>query len=431
MLSPKKMFSQISKITKFAYNYKVRYNQLSGSNKILWWKENIESLGPTYVKIGQFMSNRSDLLSDQDLKCALQMLHDNVAPLEWECIHEIIKMNYDNDTFTYIDVKPLASASIGQVHRATLKNGDNVVLKIRRPNIGVEIGDNILMLEFILNIIKKIILLLKDADNDLKSGITDLSIMLDDVKQSILRESSMLSEVANLKKFENAKIKNTLIPCIYDELSNDDILIMSYVPSIKISDAYTDKEKKKKLAAALMDSFIRQFLFTGIIHGDPHPGNVALSPDKTNFVMYDFGHIVELDADTMNIMKLLVFELMSENVNSVMRLMTDIPDLVEIRNETGLTQYIRKYIAYIKTIDVKVLKELTEQSSKINMPFKFSGKIFEIIRIFGIVEGICLDLDPEFSYDDAFSKYANKLFNDEDFLMLKSKFDLNALIDMF
>jgi predicted unusual protein kinase regulating ubiquinone biosynthesis (AarF/ABC1/UbiB family) len=205
---------------------------------------------------------------------------------------------------------------------------------------------------------------------------------------------------------------------------------MEYVPHIKLTEAYTDKIKNKKLASEIMGLFINQFIFNGVVHADPHLGNLALLPDRSRFVMYDFGHIIEFDVKTRNYMKLFVFELMNENIDNIIKIIKKVPDLITVVDEEQLIKYIKEYVKYIKTIDITVLKDLT-QNDKSNLPFKFSGKIYELIRTFGIIEGICLEIDPTFSYYEVFNKYINRFFNDDDFIVMKSSMDMDKVIDMF
>jgi predicted unusual protein kinase regulating ubiquinone biosynthesis (AarF/ABC1/UbiB family) len=422
MLTIKKIYQT----SKFAFDCRYSYQHLPNSKKVAWIKDNVQKLGTTYIKLGQFLANRPDAIQgDPHIIQALSQLHDNVEPMPWDDVNKIIndgKYGIDLGAFESIDTTPLAAASIGQVHRACLKDGSTVVIKIRRPDVAIEVKNDI---EILLFLCKCISYFSKET-----SQFADAIKILRDMEASIIRETDMDLEIKNIEMFRE-KVKNYKIPRVYKELSTRNVLVMEYVMGVKFRDAYApgDFDNRKKLAYKIMDAFIQQFLFYGVIHGDPHPGNIALLQCKTNFVMYDFGHVVSLDKQTRNYMKLLVFELINENIPGVINILSEVPDLVEMRQGEHVSQYIRNYIKYIKSIDVKVLQNMADNNS--NIPFKFSGKVFEIIRIFGIVEGICLELDADFSYETVFEKYIDKIFTDAEFLMLKAFLDSKLFIDKY
>ena len=421
------MLKKIFHTSSLILDMRMSYRFVPDKAKPVWIKTRIQQLGPTYIKLGQFMSNRSDILGDNKfLKEALVKLHDEVDPLSWDIAYDVISANTDISQFEDIHPVPIASASIGQVHRGTLKTGEEVVIKLRRPNILADINDDVAILNLVLGI------LLFFAPESKKNHFTEAFKMVNDMKTSIEKESVFSDELANMVAFQTLKLKGVQIPVPYPLLSNDRILVMQYVPSIKFAHAYVaDPDKRRLLAFEIMDCFVKQLLFHGIVHGDPHPGNYALSTSKDKFIMYDFGSIVRVDARTQTYFKLLVFELLNDNVKGVLNLLKEVPELIIIKDETTLKTYIKSYIKYIKTIDINVLKEIAnDRTVDQDLPVKFANKVFEIVRVFGIIEGICIDLDPLFSYEEVFNKYADVLFNDSDFLILKSCQDFNSLIDM-
>lgn len=413
--------NKISKTAGFIVDCATKYPKVPKVLRGDWLKKNIQELGPTYVKIGQFLASRPDVLGDDKyLVNGLKQLHDSVDPLPWSVVSQVIDENVNLTAFKIIEKKPLASASIGQVHRAILKSGKKVVIKMKRPNIDDEIMMDLKVIELWLLMISLFI-----GSNDNK--IVDAQNMIRDIKYSILRETDLSNEVANMESIRNvATDANSLIkvPFVYKELCTSEVIVMEYVPSIKFT-----VDGDPSLAYMLMDVFVQQFLQHGIIHGDPHAGNVALSLDRKKLVMYDLGHVIYLDKKMRSQMKILVFEIMTENIDGVIRIMKQMQDIIEIRQEEKMKDYIAKYIQYIKTIDIKVLKTMSSDNGDI--PIKFSGKIYEIVRTFGIIEGICIDLDPDFSYEAVFLKYIDVLLLDADFFSYKMESDINSLMKMF
>ena len=413
-----KTFEKINTSTRFIVDVLTVFPSMSKNVRGDWIKDRIQKLGPTYVKIGQFLSSRPDILgSDKSLLNGLKKLQDSVTPLPWETVSNVIEENIGLNSFKIIDQKPLASASIAQVHRATLRNGEQVVIKLKRPNINEEIQLDLKIIELWLIIISMFL-----GSNDNK--IIDAQNMVRDIQNSILTETDFMNEVSNMQLMKDSiKTQNVKVPKVYKELSTSDMVVMEYVPSTKFRN-----NKDPKYASMLMDIFIQQFLQNGFIHGDPHEGNIALGLDKNSVVMYDLGHMIHLDAKMQSQMKILVFEIMTENVDGVISVMKKMPQLIEIRQEKELKSYIKKYIQYIKTIDIKVLKTMAVNESEI--PVRFGGTIYEIVRVFGIIEGICLELDPTFNYESIFIKYLDVLLLDSDFISYKFQKDMKSLFEM-
>jgi predicted unusual protein kinase regulating ubiquinone biosynthesis (AarF/ABC1/UbiB family) len=254
--------------------------------------------------------------------------------------------------------------------------------------------------------------------------IVDAQNMIKDIQSSILRETDFTNEVNNMERMRTAveETKRVKIPKVYKKFSSSEAIVMEYVPSKKFR-----VMNDPNLAYALMDIFVQQFLQYGLIHGDPHEGNIALGKDG-KIVMYDLGHIIHLDSKVRSMMKMLVFEIMTENVDGVIQIMKQMPQLVEIREEEKIKSYIATYIRYIKTIDINILKNMSKENPT-DIPIKFSGAIYEIVRSFGIVEGICINMDPNFNYETVFLKYIDILLVDSEFISYKVQQDLQTFFN--
>lgn len=415
MLNYSKQVNKIQTTSKFIFDFATKFPTMDRVKRGDWVKDRVQLLGPTYVKIGQFLASRPDFLGDdKHLITGLKKLQDSVTPLHWDIVKDVIDTNMGLNTFKMIDQHPLASASIAQVHRATLRTGEDVVIKLKRPNIDEEITIDLQIIELWLILLS---IFVGSQDNK----ITDARSMIRDIKNSILRETDLTNELKNMQMMidvtSNSNIK---IPKVFKELCTPDMIVMEYVPSLKFT------KKDSKLAYMLMDVFVQQFLQNGILHGDPHEGNVALGLDNKSIVMYDLGHVIYLDPKMRSQMKILVFELMTENVDGVIGIMKQMPEIIEIRKESELKSYILKYIQYIKTIDINVLKSMTASNDQ-EVPVRFSGTIYEIVRVFGIVEGICIYLDSDFKYETVFMKYLDVLLLDSVFFSYKIDQDLKKL----
>lgn len=405
------MIRKVFKISRTILEGNTYVRSLKPPAKAEWIVRRIEDMGPTYVKLGQFLSSRADIM-DKNMISALKQLQDSSNPLPWETIQNLNLL--EDDKFRFIDPIPIASASIGQVHRGQLIDGTDVVIKIRRPGIVEDIKNDMELIERICNICA-----LLGA-----SKIDDTIRVVSDLKHMILNETDFEKEVQNMILM-TSKYPNIQIPLPFQKLCTPEMIVMSYVPSVKLTTS--SATSRSSLAYSLMDTFVQHFLQHGLIHGDPHEGNVALSSvDDSILVMYDLGHVVQLNDHIRSLMKILVFEIMTENVDGVIDVIERMPEIITIRDKTNIRNFIIQYIEYIKTIDIRVLTSLDSRDK--DLPLVFSSTVFEIVRIFGIVEGICVTLDPEFEYSQVFFKYVDQLMLDRDFLEYKVSQDMAKMI---
>jgi predicted unusual protein kinase regulating ubiquinone biosynthesis (AarF/ABC1/UbiB family) len=407
------MMKQIARFVKtcdFAAQLNIIYKRVPNDRKKIWLKKKIEDMGPTYIKIGQFLGSRPDIVQDPYVMSTLQMLYDEITPIPWDYVKEVTKDMTQRDN-CFIEEIPIATASIGQVHRGKSETGQDIVIKIKRPNVDEDIQMDLNILNTYIKAVSY--LLGKDDPKiiDSKSILRDLRIILN-------KEADFVGEVKNMLLMSTT-LPSVNIPTPITKYCNSNMIVMNYIPSIQLT---KEVEDKKRYATLLMNLFIDQFLKFGIMHGDPHEGNVRLSQDGDNIVMYDFGSVIQLDKKKRSLMKMLVFEIISENVDGVIDVIKEMPDIITIRDETMARNMIQIYIDYIKTIDVNVLKQAVFEDK--NLPFRFSDIIFQITRVFGMVEGICIQLDPDFKYEKIFINHIETLILDEDFIRYKIKSDM-------
>jgi ubiquinone biosynthesis protein len=239
--------------------------------------DDLERLGPTFVKLGQLLSSRADLLPARYLK-PLARLQDKVKPFPFEEVQLIVERELGaklNKIFSSFDPEPLAAASLGQVHKAALHDGRPVVVKVQRPNIIKQIGEDFVALEEIAQFLNQ----------HTKFGQRyQLSKILDEFKNTLAheldykREAANLSTLArNLQKFEHIRVPLPVLP-----LTTHKVLTMDYIEGKKITElsplARLDFNGRA-LAEELFRAYLQQVLVDGVFHADPHPGNIFLTPD--------------------------------------------------------------------------------------------------------------------------------------------------------
>ncbi|WP_035613580.1 AarF/UbiB family protein [Haloferula sp. BvORR071] len=240
--------------------------------------DDLERLGPAFVKIGQLLSTRGDLLPPSYLE-ALSRLQDDVEPVPVEEIEKVLQEDLGvrlSKAFDTFERKPLAAASLGQVHLATLRGGRPVAIKVQRPGIRQQIADDLDSLESIAEFL--------DAHTDFGRKYETLRIVAQ-FRVSILRELDYHTEAANLMELrENLKgFDRLVIPAVVPDYSSARVLTMDYIPGTKItslSGAVRTDLDGDALASQLFQAYLKQILVDGFFHADPHPGNLLLTHDR-------------------------------------------------------------------------------------------------------------------------------------------------------
>jgi predicted unusual protein kinase regulating ubiquinone biosynthesis (AarF/ABC1/UbiB family) len=260
-------------------------------------------------------------------------------------------------------------------------------------------------------------------------NISETRDLLEDFKDFVLKEADYSNEVDNMTTYGNisGSIDYLKVPKPVRSYCNRDAIVMDYLPSEKIGvvkHRLTNAERSA-LAYRIMDIFVTNLVQDGVVHGDPHEGNIGVFEDK--IVLYDFGSIINIDAGLRNQMKQLIFELMTENIDGAVDVLKQMT-VINVRDEQALRLYLEKYIQYFKTLDIKVFNFNDQENFK-KLPVKIDGIIFRLIRAFGIIEGICKDLDPKFSYEKVFMKYVDMIFMDPTFVQYKVKSDVKLMMN--
>ena len=383
-----------------------------------WAKTELAMMGPTFIKIGQFISTRSDIFS-KEITDELKDLQDNVAPLSWDTLkHKVSSL--DTSIFDSIDESPIASASIGQVHLAKLNDKD-VVIKIKRPNIDAQIKADF---EGLLVFIKWMKLFSKDR------RLIEFQILFTEYYNLLLEEVNFIKEIDNMDKFGImfGKTKWIKIPTVYKELSTNDYIIMEYVPAIKIDNI--DKMRSlgfnlEKIASKLIECYVDQIITHNHIHLDGHSGNLGITVDG-KIVFYDFGMVLQLDDRVQLYFNDLLIALYNKDIDAVSDLIVDI-GLVIV--EPGKLPYLKKFmlffLSYIEKMDVKDFK--LDTFKKNDMPFLISSKFLLLLRGLSILEGNCKLLDPNFNYKKTLDPYISKYLIDVNYLENKMMGDIKML----
>ena len=320
-------------------------------------REALEKLGASFIKLGQVLSTRPDIVPPHIIQ-ELIKLQDKVPPIPFEKVKTILKVNYGDklyEIFSYIEPKPIASASISQVHLGYLKTGEKVAIKVKRPNLEE-------LIELDAELILKVISFLEKHSKAVKE--LNLKGVVNQFKKTTLKEADFSIEAQNIKIFRN-NFKNYpyfCIPKVYEEFSTKEILVMEFVDGIKISE--TEKLKKlgidtKDIAVKLTDAFFKMVFKDGFYHADPHPGNILILKDKT-ICLLDYGMVARLTPNEKLAFNDYITAVLTFDLNLAMQFyerLNMITPKTDIENlQRDLEIFIEKY--YNKKLEEINLKEL-------------------------------------------------------------------------
>lgn len=356
------------------------------------------SLGPVYIKLGQWLSSRADILPHPYLE-ELAQLQDNVPAAPFDMVRPTLEKNLGplQETFDDINKESISGASLGQVYRATY-DGKQVAIKVKRPGI-----EKVVSLD--LAVLKKILpLALRFVDPNLRYSA---KAMLSQFIESIHEEMDYTAESANLKKIKQdmeTSNRTVVIPSVYDELSSKDVLTMQYIPGIKVTNIKSLDEMgidRKKLVINVHKVFFTMLLRHSIFHADPHPGNISVT-DQGQLILYDYGMVGRLDNETrMRLVRLylaLVEKDPSRTVNAMDDLGMLVPDFNRDILEKGIDMTIQAmYGRKPDDMAVDSLMELANRTMS-RFPFILPKNLALYMRMASIIEGIYKTHEVEFKF---------------------------------
>lgn len=356
-----------------------------------------EELGPAYVKLGQLMSTRDDLLPPEVIS-ELAKLQDKVAPFPAEDAVMQIEQATGRplaSLFSSFEQEPLAAASIGQVHRARLPNGDTVVVKVQRPGVADQIGVDLHILTG----------LAKRAQERFKDSLVDPVEMADQFSRSMKAELDYTVEARHIERFTQnfADYPGVHIPRVYRDLTTKCILTMECIEGLSINEllqAPSPGIDRKAIAVRGARAFLKQVFVDGYFHGDPHPGNILIEKDG-RIAFVDFGVVGRLDPQAMEQLSELLVGLVRKDVDQTIDAMAGIGALGRNTDIRSLRRDVEEIIdcfhgKALREVDfTALLQEIARMAyqHQIRLPqdFLLLGKALITI------EGVGKSLDPDFN----------------------------------
>ncbi|MGF7186711.1 ubiquinone biosynthesis protein [Desulfitispora alkaliphila] len=356
-------------------------------------KNVLQDLGPTFVKFGQIMSTRMDLLPQEYIE-ELEKLQDDVPVLPQEQVRSVLESELGDkveNIFLDFKWKPIASASIGQVHWGMLENGYQVAIKVQRPGMKEKMESDLEILWDIVQLIDKKAEWAKNYN---------LLEVVDQLSYSLRAEVDYLLEARNMDRFtENFKDDSTvIIPNVIWEYTTNKVLVMEYIDSIKISKISSSEQIGSNspdiIANRLVQSMFRQVFIFGFFHSDPHPGNLGVVDNKVVFM--DFGQVGKIDEWAQSKYTDLLLAMVRQDINTMVNILLDFGIASRSINKKDLKNDLSKfrskyYRTALEEIEMKqVLNDLVNiiNKNQLKLPADFGLIMKAIITVEGIVKNL-------------------------------------------
>jgi ubiquinone biosynthesis protein len=384
-------------------------------------RKTLEKLGPTFIKLGQILSVRPDLVPKEYIK-ELEKLQDDVEPFPYEEASRIIKEEFGKSPehlFLHFEKKPIASASISQVHKAVLKTGETVAVKVQRPDIKR-------IMETDLDIMFYFAHLLENHIEGMKH-YRPIEI-IDEFKQWTEKELDFRIEARNAKRFRQnfEGSKTVYIPKIYDNLSSSRVLTLEFIDGVELHKLGKSKKHGYDFNQVMQngfDSIMTQVFVHGIFHGDPHPGNIIVRKDNS-IALIDFGIVGYFDENLKNKLMDLLYATVEQDSGAVLEALIELGMSSEEINREELKADIDYIIDPLKNSSIKEVKLSRAIEDVLDLSLKHKMKMPTSFVLFGktivTLEGIALEYDPSFKLVDSAKPFMEKI-------MLKRMNPLNVV----
>lgn len=400
---------------KWTYSGGITEEKKAARRKIqaVWIRKNLLELGPTFIKVGQLFSTRADLFPSEYVE-ELSKLQDRVPAFPYEQVVAIIEQDLRKpitELFRSFDPTPLAAASLGQVHKAQLYSGEEVVVKVQRPGLKK-------LFSIDLTILKKIT---RYFQNHPRWGQgKDWLGIYEECCRILWEETDYLNEGRNADTFRrNFRQEDWVkVPRVYWRYTSPRVLTLEYLPGIKISHyealeaASLDRKRLARLGAS---AYLHQLLNNGFFHADPHPGNIAVNPDGA-LIFYDFGMMGTIKANVRENLMEMLFGITQKDGDRVVSSLIDLGALAPMDDPGPVRRSVQFMLDNFmdKPFEEQSVNQITDDLYEIayGQPFRFPATFTFVMRAFSTLEGVGKGLDPEFNFMEVAQPFALKIMND-------------------
>jgi ubiquinone biosynthesis protein len=369
----------------------------------------LEELGPTFVKLGQTFSNREDLLPPELIQ-ELQKLQDKVDMVEMN-VEEIMENEFDisiKEHFVDIQKDPLATASIAQVYKATLLNGKEVILKIKKPDVQTVIEDDLLLIKDL----EKLVSSYSEIGEKL-----NLKQAISTFEKSLLEEVSLINEKENILQFRRnfKNNKETYVPNVYPEFCNNNVLCMEFIDGIKVIDKPSLLENNidpVNVSEVGLRLFVSQILDYGFFHADPHAGNILVQKDG-KVVFIDFGAVGKIPPNDKEVLENLIISFVAKNPHKIVRYLKKMAISYQIPDERRFENDVEDILNFVHSTSLKeidphlIINKMKDvlKDNRLNMPDYF----YLLFKGIGLIEGVGRTINPDLDIVKSLSPYTKKI----------------------
>lgn len=371
----------------------------------------LTDLGPTFVKLGQVLSTRADLLPADFIE-ELSELQDNVPPVPFDQVKAQVKEAFGRDLetlFSEFSPEPIAAASMAQAHKAKTLEGQPVIVKVQRPGITEQLRADLSVLHYLARMLEAVIE---------EVGVYTPTGIIEEFDKAVHEELDFLNEASNIRAFYKNYLErpSTKIPKVYDELTARTVLTMEFIDAPKLSHADLDEAGKQQLAKTILEGAFHQLFEDGLFHGDPHPGNLLVLPGPV-LALIDFGLVGRVTRQMQETLIQLVLAIGLKDSESAARILYRLgtPDA-----RTNLMAFRQDIDAILGTYLPTSLKDVDTKhllADILNLAVKYRIRIpreFAILsRAAVATEGILRSLYPDMPIGEIFLPYAKKLLADQ------------------
>jgi ubiquinone biosynthesis protein len=381
-----------------------------GSERGRRLREMLDELGPTFVKFGQLLSTRPDVVPP-DIVAELRGLQDDVRPFAFAQVRDVIEEELGltlEQAFVEFDEVPLAAASIGQVHRAVLPNGHVVAVKVQRPNAPAKIESDLALMYQAARLVKERVRAL---------DFIDAHALVDEFARSIRQELDYRSEARNADQFRRnfARSDTVRIPRVYWRYTTSRVLTLEFIDGVQLVDLEPEsrtEEERRELAYRMTDAWMTMIFRHGFFHGDPHPANILVLDDNT-IGLVDFGLTGKLTDDDMSKLTRLFIDAATENVEAIPKRLAELGVKYPKEREEEFTAELRElfyryYGAKLSEIDpIQIIREAFTliYSMNLELPTRF----VMLDKAIATLGGVGVELYPQFNVFEVAKPYAHSL----------------------
>jgi len=366
--------------------------------------DSLLTLGPTFIKLGQLLSTRPDVLPPEYI-AEFSKLQDDVPPAEWATAQSVVEQEVGpiGERFEEFDTDPISGASLGQVYVARL-DGQQVAVKVRRPGVKQLVEADLRVIRWLLPVLIRFV-------DDARSF--SLETLADEFDKTIRQEMDYHREAGMLREIRAnfAEDDGVRMPAVVDSHSTDRVLTMEYVEGTKITEIEELDGKdvdRSQLAERLQRTYLQMIVEDGVFHADPHPGNLAVADDGT-LVFYDFGMSGYVDPFVQDRIIEFYSAIARQDIDAILDALVAMGTLSPEADREVMGDVMELAIADARGQDIEQyrVQQIVQQveDTMYEFPLRLPSNLALVLRVATVVEGVCVTLDPEFDFISVATSY--------------------------